>query len=201
MKENSIFDFLGIDEDKKDKLVEYANLVLEYNKAINITGANDIDTFINDHIIDSILAYDIFKSFNNMIDIGCGAGLPSIPLSIIYNEKKFTLCESKSRKANFLYLAKDKLGLDNIDIKCINAYEIKEKYDTITSRAFSDIKTLLKIFNKIKSKNANLVLYKGRREKIDEELNEIPDINKYDINIIKLDNIDKERHIVILKNK
>ena len=199
--ENNVFDFLSIDKDKKDKLLEYARLVLEYNKSVNITGANDIDTFINEHIIDSLLAYDIFKNYDNIIDIGCGAGLPSIPLSIVYPYKHFTLCESKNKKANFLLLAKDELSLNNIEVKCINAYEIKEKYDTITSRAFSDIKTLLKIFNKIKSKNANLVLYKARRDKIDEELNNVLDIKKYDIKIIDLNAKDKERHIIILKNK
>ena len=90
----------------------------------------------------------------------------------MFNDKRFTLCESKNKKAEFLRLAKDKLELNNIEVKCVNAYEIKEKYDTITSRAFSDIVTLLKIFNKLKTKKSKLVLYKGKREKIEEELKE-----------------------------
>ena len=99
------------------------------------------------------------------------------------------------------WYVKDKLELNNIEVKCINAYEIKEKYDTITSRAFSDIATLLKIFNKLKTKKSKLVLYKGKREKIEEELKEANiQKNKYNIEIKKLGSKDKERHIVIISS-
>ncbi|MEI0525032.1 16S rRNA (guanine(527)-N(7))-methyltransferase RsmG [Brachyspira murdochii] len=189
---------MQITEENKNKLLKYANLVMDYNKNINITGAKTTEDFFNDHIADSLLALNIFHDYDNIIDIGSGGGLPSIPLAIIYNNKKFTLCESKNKKCEFLRLAKKELELNNIEIKCINAYEIKEKYDTVTSRAFSDISTLIKIFNKLKkNKNSKLVLYKGKMEKIEEELSNIQK-NKYSIEIKKLANIDKERHILII---
>ena len=202
---DSILDYIynttniKITEENKQKLLDYASLVIEYNKNVNITGAKTIEDFFNDHIIDCLLALNIFQNNDNIIDIGCGAGLPSIPLAIIYNNKKFTLCESKNKKCEFLRLAKEKLELNNIEIKCMNVYEIKEKYDTITSRAFSDIATLLKIFNKLKKKNSKLLLYKGKIDKIEEELKEANiQKNKYNIEIKKLPNEDKERHIVII---
>lgn len=192
---------IKINENKKEKLIEYASLVIDYNKNVNITGAKTTEDFFNDHIADCLLALDIFADYDNIIDIGSGSGLPSIPLAIVFNDKKFTLCESKNKKAEFLRLAKDKLELNNIEVKCINAYEIKEKYDTITSRAFSDIATLLKIFNKLKTKKSKLVLYKGKREKIEEELKEANiQKNKYNIEIKKLGSKDKERHIVIISS-
>lgn len=192
---------MKINENQKQKLIEYASLVIDYNKNVNITGAKTTEDFFNDHIADCLLALDIFADYYNIIDIGSGSGLPSIPLAIVFNDKKFTLCESKNKKAEFLRLAKDKLELNNIEVKCINAYEIKEKYDTITSRAFSDIATLLKIFNKLKTKKSKLVLYKGKKEKIEEELKEANiQKNKYNIEIKKLESKDKERHIVIISS-
>lgn len=189
---------IQIAEENKNKLLQYANLVMDYNKNVNITGAKTTEDFFNDHIADSLLALNIFHDCDNIIDIGSGGGLPSIPLAIIYNNKKFTLCESKNKKCEFLRLAKKELELNNIEIKCINVYEIKEKYDTVTSRAFSDISTLIKIFNKLKkNKNSKLVLYKGKIEKIEEELSNIQK-NKYNIEIKKLENRDKERHILII---
>ena len=193
------FNFLNIDYQKRIALIKYASLVIDYNKNINITGAKNIEDFIKEHIIDSLLAFDLFKNYDNIIDIGSGAGLPSIPLSIIYDNKKFVLCESKIKKADFLKFAKKEICLNNIEIKCVNVYEIKEKYDTIVARAFSDIKTLLKIFNKLKNKNSVLLAYKGKLNKINEELEEIKDIKKYNIEIKKLNNEDKERNIVIIK--
>ncbi|ADG70994.1 16S rRNA (guanine(527)-N(7))-methyltransferase RsmG [Brachyspira murdochii] len=189
---------MQITEENKNKLLKYANLVMDYNKNVNITGAKTTEDFFYDHIADSLLALNIFHDYDNIIDIGSGGGLPSIPLAIIYNNKKFTLCESKNKKCEFLRLAKKELELNNIEIKCINAYEIKEKYDTVTSRAFSDISTLIKIFNKLKkNKNSKLVLYKGKMEKIEEELSNIQK-NKYNIEILKLLSKDKERHILII---
>lgn len=198
---DNISDSIKINENQKQKLIEYASLVIDYNKNVNITGAKTIEDFFNDHIADCLLALDIFADYDNIIDIGSGSGLPSIPLAIVFNDKKFTLCESKNKKAEFLRLAKDKLELNNIEVKCMNAYEIKEKYDTITSRAFSDIATLLKIFNKLKTKKSKLVLYKGKKEKIEEELKEANiQKNKYNIEIKKLESKDKERHIVIISS-
>ena len=189
---------IQITEENKNKLLQYANLVMDYNKNVNITGAKTTEDFFNDHIADSLLALNIFHDYDNIIDIGSGSGLPSIPLAIIYNNKKFTLCESKNKKCEFLRLAKKELELNNIEIKCINAYEIKEKYDTVTSRAFSDISTLIKIFNKLKkNQNSKLILYKGKMEKIEEELSNIQK-NKYNIEIKKLLNKYKERHILII---
>lgn len=198
---DNISDSIKINENQKQKLIAYASLVIDYNKNVNITGAKNIEDFFNDHIADCLLALYIFADYDNIIDIGSGSGLPSIPLAIVFNDKKFTLCESKNKKAEFLRLAKDKLELNNIEVKCINAYEIKEKYDTITSRAFSDIATLLKIFNKLKTKKSKLVLYKGKKEKIEEELKEANiQKNKYNIEIKKLESKDKERHIVIISS-
>lgn len=194
------FDFLNIDFQKKINLIKYASLVMDYNKKINITGALNIEDFIKEHIIDSLLALNIFENHDNIIDIGSGAGLPSIPLSIIYENKKFTLCESKNKKSEFLNIVKKELSLKNIEIKNSNVYEIKEKYDTITARAFSDIKTLLKIFKKLKNKNSVLIAYKGKSDKIKEELEEIKNIEKYIVEIKKLNNKEKERNIVIIKD-
>ena len=192
---------INIDESKKEKLIEYSSLVIDYNKNVNITGAKTIEDFFYNHVIDSLLALEIFSSYDNIIDIGTGAGLPSIPLAIVYDNKKFTLCESKNKKAEFLRLVKDKLQLNNIEVKCINAYEIKEKYDIITSRAFSDILSLFKIFNKLKMRNSKLIAYKGKMEKIEEELKEANiQKNKYNIEIKKLSSEDKERHIVIISS-
>lgn len=194
------FDFLNIDFQKKINLIKYASLVMDYNKKINITGALNIEDFIKEHIIDSLLALNIFENYDNIIDIGSGAGLPSIPISIIYENKKFTLCESKNKKSEFLNIVKKELSLKNIEIKNSNVYEIKEKYDTITARAFSDINTLLKIFKKLKNKNSVLIAYKGKSDKIKEELEEIKNIEKYIVEIKKLNNKEKERNIVIIKD-
>ena len=63
---------------------------------------------------------------------------------------------------------------------------------------FFDVRDEIK---KIKTKNASLIAYKGKLQTIEEELKEINDIHKYDVNIVKLDSKEKERHLVIIRDK
>ena len=177
-----------LDENKIEKLKAYSNLVIEYNKHTNITGAKDSESFFNDHIIDVLLAYKYFNASKKVLDIGSGAGIPAIPLAIVYDSIGFTLCDSKSRKTIFLTEAK-------------NVYEIRDKYDTVTAKAFSDMKTLIKIFDIVKEKNAKLIAYKGKIDKIEQELISIPK-KKYSVSINKIEDLlnnKKERHLVIVK--
>ena len=157
------FNFLNIDYQKRITLIKYASLVIDYNKNINITGAKNIEDFIKEHIIDSLLAFDLFKNYDNIIDIGSGAGLPSIPLSIIYDNKKFVLCESKNKKADFLKLAKKEICLNNIEVKCnvklpnisVNNIEVQTYYGRIQENGVVDDISIIpmKLIEKDEKKN------------------------------------------------
>jgi len=196
---NFLLSFL--DKNKIEKLKTYSNLVIEYNMHTNITGSKDYESFFNDHIIDVLLGYKYFASSKNVLDVGSGGGIPAIPLAIVYENINFTLCDSKIKKTNFLIEAKDILGLSNVLVHTKNVYEIREKYDTVTVKAFSDMKTLIKIFDIVKEKKATLIAYKGKIEKIEEELRSIPK-KKYHIRVIKIEDLlnnKKERHLVIVK--
>ena len=188
------------DDNKITKIIYYVNHVMEFNSHTNITGSKSMEDFIEYHIIDSLLAHCFFKNAKTVIDVGAGAGLPSIPLSIIYDNIEFSLCESKPKKCKFLFSVKEELNLNNIIILNQNVYEIKNKYDIITARAFSDMKTLIKIYNRLRKKNSRLVSYKGKLESINEEIESLS--KKIDIEIIPLEysSLDKERHILLYKS-
>ncbi len=188
---------INYDQGKINKLIGYANLVMEFNSHTNITGSKSINNFVQQHIIDCLSAHQFYKDASSVIDVGSGCGLPGIPLSIIYENINFSLCESKKKKCNFLFSAKDKLHLENIAILEKNVYEVKQKFDIITARAFSELKTLIKIYNHLKKNNSKLICYKGKIETIREEINALP--KNIDIEIIKLDykNNEAQRHILI----
>lgn len=190
---------IELKKEEKEKLLLYSTLVLEYNKNINITGSKTETDFIKDHIIDSLTGLKYFKNSKNVIDIGSGSGLPGIPLAIVLTNTNFTLAESKTKKSDFISLTKEKLELNNIKVENKNAYEIKEKFDTITARAFSDIKTLVKLFGILKTTKAKLILYKAKKEKIEDEIKNTPLIKKYQTEIIDISYNNLERHLVIIK--
>lgn len=203
---------LGIEAEQKimENIIYYCESVIKYNKHTNITGSKTTEDFLIRHVLDSLSAHKYFSESKNICDVGSGAGVPGAPLAIIYPNAAFTLCESKAKKANFLKTLK----IENIKIENKNVYEIKEKFDTITAKAFADIKTLLKIFKTLKTPNAILLAYKGKLQTIEKELAEcgvkieqIKTKTKYDDKNVRLIEcskiraplIDEERHIMIFK--
>lgn len=180
-----------------EKLLQYANLVMEFNAHTNITGSKSLEDFVVHHIIDSIAAAKFFKDAKSVIDIGAGSGVPSIPLAIMYKNIKFFPCESKQKKAKFLLEAKEALALGNLEVLNQNVYEVKKKYDIITARAFSDMKSLVKIFNHLRHSNSILLAYKGRLETIEAELAALPKNVDTQIVPLKYSFLTSERHIVI----
>ncbi len=195
-------DEIGIKYNEKqiEKLLQYANLVMEFNAHTNITGSKSLEDFITSHIIDSLAAASFFKEARSVIDIGAGSGLPSIPLAIMYENITFAPCESKLKKAKFLFEAKLTLDLDNLEVLNQNVYEVKSKYDIITARAFSDMKSLVKIFKHLKHSRSTLIAYKGKLETIETEIDTLPKDLTLEIIPLKYSFITSQRHIVMSKS-
>jgi len=198
---------LNID-DKLNKFKLFYNLTIETNKKFNLTTIISINDFETKHFIDSL---ESFKFLNGeILDIGAGAGFPSIPLAIVREDLNFTLVESVGKKANFLIEVKEKLALNNIEIKKNRIEEFKKdkRYDTIVARAVAPLNTLLEYSLPFLKLDGNLIAYKG--ENYNEELKEaqnaltilggeLEKIYNYNLNINK--ETQKRSLIIIKKTK
>ncbi|MDG1475056.1 MAG: 16S rRNA (guanine(527)-N(7))-methyltransferase RsmG, partial [Porticoccaceae bacterium] len=107
---------LGVtcDNHQEDQLLNYLDMLVRWNKAYNLTAIKEPTEMIKLHLLDS-LSISHFLSGQRFIDIGTGAGLPGIPLSIINPDKHFTLLDSNGKKTRFLFQVKIQLGLKNIN--------------------------------------------------------------------------------------
>ena len=163
-----IFEIIKINENTFKQINDYVNFLLLYNKKINLISKSTENDIWNRHIIDSIQIIKLIDNFNFKIaDIGSGAGLPGIPLSII-GIKEIDLYEKSYRKCEFLEKAK-KFSSNKIVIKNKNLNNIDNKiYDIIVSRALANINILLQYCIKLSKKNTQLIFLKGK--KINEEI-------------------------------
>lgn len=129
---------------------KYYELLIEWNKVMNLTGITDIDEVNEKHFLDSLAvvkAIDM-KKVNWMIDVGTGAGFPGIPLKIVFPHLKVVLLDSLNKRINFLNMVVSELGLK--DVTTIHgraedyAKDIKyrEKFDLCVSRAVANLSTL-----------------------------------------------------------
>lgn len=141
---------LTISETQLQQFLSYYKLLVEWNKVMNLTAITDYKEVVIKHFVDSIIIYrylDLSKALK-VIDIGTGAGLPGIPLKIVFPNLNITLLDSLKKRISFLNTVIDQLGLD-----CINTIhgrtediakktEYREQYDICVSRAVANLSTL-----------------------------------------------------------
>ena len=141
-----------------------------------------------------------FKEYSSITDLGSGGGLPGLLLSIIFPEKKFYLIEKSTKKAIFLKNAIDYIDLKNVIIIHGLVNEQKIQSQIITCRAFKDINAILSFTKYFLDNGGIYILYKGKRELIENELLHAKRQFKIKAIIKKISEIKtKERHIVIVK--
>lgn len=156
-------------KEKKEKIERFKELVLDWNKKINLTAITEDEEFYLKHTLDSILALQAEEFFNarKIIDIGTGAGFPGIILKIILDEKEFTLMDSLKKRINFLQLVKDDLGLKKLELIHARAEELardknyREKYDIAVSRAVAELRTLSEYSLPFVKKGGSFISMKG----------------------------------------
>ena len=160
MSLKSLFDKanLKLSQKKQDQLSEYANLIIKWNKTRNLVSRNANLETINEHILDCACLIPYLEE-NNLLDVGSGAGLPGLVISILDDEKNIKLLEPNQKKISFLTHAQAKLGLKNITIfkeRIENLKEINE--EIIITRAVMEPKKLLNVISRQKSKNVKIIM-------------------------------------------
>ena len=160
MSLKSLFDKANLKLSKKklDQLSEYANLIVKWNKTRNLVSRNASLETINEHILDCACLIPHLKE-SNLLDVGSGAGLPGLVVSILDDEKNIKLLEPNQKKISFLTHAQAKLDLKNTTIfkeRIENLEEINE--ETIITRAVMEPKKLLNVISKQKNKNLKIIM-------------------------------------------
>ena len=105
-----------INGEYKDKFEAYRALILEYNQRYNLTTILEEKDMYYKHFLDSAAGVELFKKDGRVIEIGSGAGFPSIVLKILRGDLSFDLMESVGKKCEFLQAVVDKLDLKNVHI-------------------------------------------------------------------------------------
>lgn len=179
------------------QLLEYAHLLHKWNQTYNLTAVRDLPSIITRHILDSLAIYPWLYG-NRLIDVGTGAGLPGIPLAIAFPSLSVTLIDSNGKKIQFLHEVKRLLSLSNIAIieSRVEEYQPSPGFDTITSRAFSDIKQMIKWTQHLLNPQGVWLAMKGRAPVAELDMLRLP----HEVIPYSVPGNDGERCCVIIKN-
>lgn len=125
----------------KREFDEFRRLLIEYNGRYNLTTILEEKDMFYKHFLDSAAGAFLFKENASVIEIGSGAGFPSMVLKIIRPDLKFSLIESVGKKCEFLKVLVDNFAFSGVNIYNIRAEEgarrpeLREKFDHATARA------------------------------------------------------------------
>ena len=143
-----------------------------WNPKYGLVGASG-DELVVRHILDSLSAVPVLQNFpfRSAADAGSGAGLPGIPLAVFFPEAEFTLIEKSGRRAGFLRNAVGMLGLgERVRVLESPVEKVAGEFDLVLFRAFRQLNEFYPVLERITSPEGILFAYKGRLEKIREEL-------------------------------
>ena len=140
---------LALPEDRVDTLCAFARAMVRQNEVMNLTGITEDTAVARLHLLDSltVLACQDLKG-KRLIDVGCGAGFPGVPLAIACPEAEITLLDSLGKRMKWLESVLPELG---IKAQCVTARAeeavatCRERYDFATSRAVARLNILLEL--------------------------------------------------------
>jgi len=165
-----ILDKFNVPRETFSELDEFKELIIEKNKEINLISPKTINNLKNRHIIDCAQVIDLIDiNSKTCTDIGSGAGLPGIVLSILLRDKKIdmkmNLYEKSYHKSSFLRTVSKKLKLDN-EIFQEDIFKKKNLVSgSILVRAFKPLPVILDLVEKNFEKYTNLIVFMGKNGK------------------------------------
>lgn len=189
---------LVVSDQQCELLINYLILLQKWNKAYNLTAIRDPAAMVSKHLLDS-LSIAVYLQGDRFLDVGTGAGLPGIPLAILYPNKQFSLLDSNGKKTRFLIEARQQLKLLNVSIHSERAelFQPDAPYDGVLSRAFASLLDMVNGCEKHLTPDGRLYAMKGVFP--DTELSQLPKHfiveHSYTLSV---PNVDEDRHLLVL---
>lgn len=190
---------LEVSAEKQEKLIAYLLLIHKWNMVHNLTAVRDPLEMVTLHLLDSLSVLPHIQALSpkSLLDVGAGAGLPSIPLAICLPDLKVVAIDAVQKKASFMRQAKGELGLENFHVEAgrVEALKAMRKFDVIISRAFSEIDLFIKLTKHLLADDGVWLAMKGA---VPYHEFEKSIVQPTEIKALKVAGLDAERHLVYL---
>ena len=152
------------------KMTKLYDLLVKTNREVNLTRIQSEEDYWIKHVADSLVIARYFPELSNkkltLADIGCGAGFPSLVLASAFPGLSITAIDSIGKKTGFVKLASDELNLDNLEVVTGRSKELNrkqeyiERFDIVTARAVSDLRTLYREARKFIKPEGRFIFFK-----------------------------------------
>ena len=196
-------------QDILNKFDLYYKRLVEVNSYMNLTAITEEKEVYNKHFLDSLMIVksELFNDEVSLLDVGSGAGFPSIPLAIVNDKVEVTIIDALNKRINFLNDLTKHLGLTNVNAYHKRAEEYaKEKrdsFDIVTARAVARLNVLAELCLPLTKIGGYFVAMKGKmsKEEMDEAMNAINVLGGKVAKVVSFNLPDEagERDLIIIK--
>lgn len=159
------------DENTAQKFDKLSDMLTQFNEHTNVTALKTKEDITNKHFIDSLsaLTVDLIRQNASVIDIGCGAGFPGLPIKILRPDLKMAFVDSTAKKLKFTKSVCEEFLLENVNIYPERAEELvekghRQKYDVAVSRAVASLPVLAELVLPYVKVGGIFIAYKSIKE-------------------------------------
>jgi len=202
---------LSLNKNQIEAFILYQKELLAWNQKFNLTSITTLEGIETNHFIDSVSCAQVLPPADNqkIIDIGCGAGFPGIPIKILLPKVKLTLVDSVQKKTVFCEHILNILSLDNVIVVTSRAEELgqnslfREQFDNAIARAVAPLPILVEYLLPLVKVGGFAIAQKSRD--VEHEIQDAtPAINELGGEVIETREINipdsiVERYLVLIK--
>ncbi|MBN2322101.1 MAG: 16S rRNA (guanine(527)-N(7))-methyltransferase RsmG [Spirochaetes bacterium] len=202
---------LGVENDGLmiERFSTFIDELLRWNRRTNLVGTHDTEEIITRHILDSLSLYRLLNAENkSILDIGAGAGFPSIPLKIAAPSLSITLCERRQKRAAFLQNVLALLRFCDIEVEVRDVREVPARFDIVLARGVGDLEEIISLSRGVLKESGMIIAFKGKITEIEREMARLKrsqgadERMHVDIQRVTVPYLEKEeRNIVIIQTK
>jgi len=189
---------LGLPAAAMDQLANYLTLLVKWNRVYNLTAVRDEGKLVTHHVLDCLAVVEHLPP-GNVVDVGSGAGLPGIPVAIACPDRSVTLVDANQKKSAFLKQVIAELCLSSVNVvtERVETYRPTELFNTVISRAFSDLASFVKLAGHLCAADGVMIAMKGLNP--DDELSGLPSSWQVSSTVpLHVPGLEASRHLVFV---
>lgn len=196
---------LALSEETQDTLCAFGKEVIEQNKVMNLTAITEPAQVARLHLLDSLTLLTVLPlEGKRIIDVGCGAGFPGVPVKIACPQAEVTLLDSLGKRVAWLEQTLPRLG---VSANCMTARaeeaagKLREQYDVATSRAVARLNILLELTAPFVKPGGYVLAMKGSaaQEELSEAKNAIGQLGLKLERVVQFPMEGTEHAVIVLK--
>lgn len=177
------------------RLDAYLQALQRWNRVYNLTAVRQPEAMVSRHLLDSLAAAPWLPASGRVLDVGSGAGLPGIPLSLVSPTLQFTLLDSSGKRTRFIQQMIAELRLDNVAVVHgrVEDHRPAAGYQAVLARAFAALADFVALSAPLCAPDGRLLAWKGRWP--ERELAALPPGCRIEYTALSIPGLDAARHL------